>query len=325
MPEIVCLGEPIVDMVATEATPSLVEATEFTKAAGGAPLNVAAAVARLGGSSGIICKTGGDHFGNFIRQNLAACGVDVSHFLQDPDYATQLAFIAVDENGVPDFSFHVKRSADQMLRPSEIDEHYIWDAQVFHFGTITLINQPARDATREAVRIATEAGILISLDPNLRPTLWPDMNQAFRWMSEAIHDCDVLKLSQEELEFVTGTSVLEEGVRTLYDMGPELVAVTMGADGAYIYNGEDGKHIPGFEVTVADTVGCGDAFVAGMLVGLLESGENEAEVDLYTLGKIATFANGAAALTATGSGVISSLPTRQQVEEFLDSHGVRFI
>jgi len=320
VPDIVCLGEPIVDMVATQPSRSLLEATEFTKAAGGAPLNVATGVARLGGSSGVIGKAGGDHFGDYIRQSLEECGVDVTYFLQDPEYATQLAFVAVDEDGVPDFSFHVKHSACQMLWPSEIDENYIRDAQVFHFGTISLINQPFRDTTREGVRIAAEAGIIVSLDPNLRPSLWPDMNEAFRWMSEAIHDCDVLKLSQEEMEFATGTSVLEEGVRTLYDMGPELVAVTMGAEGAYIYNGDDGQHVPGFQVTVADTVGCGDAFVAGMLLGLLESGQSEAEVDLYTLGKIATFANATAALTATGSGVIPSLPTRQQVEEFLNSH-----
>ena len=320
MPDIVCLGEPIVDMVCTQPTRSLIEATQFTKAAGGAPLNVAAAVARLGGSSGIICKTGGDHFGDYIRQNLEACGVDVEYFLQDPEYATQLAFVAVDENGVPDFAFHVKRSANQMLRPSEVEENYIWDAQVFHFGTISLINQPARDATLEAVRIAAEAGIIISLDPNLRPTLWLSLNDAFRWMVQAIEQCDVLKLSQEELQFITGTSELEEGAKTLYDMGPELVAVTRGAQGAYVYNGEEGGHVPGFEVTVADTVGCGDAFVGAMLLGLLESGQDVSEVDWYTMRGIATFANAAAALTATGSGVIPSLPTRQQVEEFLDNH-----
>ena len=320
MPDIVCLGEPIVDMVCTQPSRGLLEATNFTKAAGGAPLNVAAAVARLGRSSGIICKTGGDHFGDFIRQNLEACGVDTEHFLQDPECPTQLAFIAVDEDGVPDFAFHVKRSADQMLRPSEIAENYIWDAEVFHFGTITLINQPARDATLAAVRIAAEAGIIISLDPNLRPTLWPDLNEAFRWLVAAVAMCDVLKLSQEELEFITGTAELEEGARTVYDMGPEVVAVTMGARGAYVFDGEAGEHVPGFAVQVRDTVGCGDAFTAGMLVGLLESGQSEDEVDRYTLRKIATFANAAAALTATGSGVIPSLPTRQQVEEFLGEH-----
>ena len=321
MPDIICLGEPIVDMVCTQPGRDLLAATNFEKAAGGAPLNVAAAAAKLGRSSGVICKTGGDHFGDFIRHSLEDCGVDVEYFLQDPEYATQLAFVAVAEGGVPDFGFHVKRSADQMLWPREIDESYIWDAQVFHFGTITLINQPARDATLEAVRIAGEAGIMISLDPNLRPTLWPSLDVAYRWFVEAIASCDVVKLSAEELQFVTGATVLEEGVKTVYDMGPELVAVTMGADGAYVYNGEEGEHVPGYEVTVADTVGCGDAFTAGMLVGLLESGEEEGGVDLYTLRKIATFANAVAALTATGRGVIPSLASRQQVEEFLHSRG----
>jgi len=317
MPDIICLGEPIVDMVCPEPARDLAAASNFDKLAGGAPLNVAASAARLGASSGVVCKAGGDHFGDFMRLNLEACGVDTEHLLQDPDYATQLAFVAVDEQGVPDFSFHVKRSADMMLSSSELDWSYIDTAEIFHFGTITLINTPVRRATLDAVRWAAEQGIMISLDPNLRPALWPDLREAMRWFLQAIAKCDLLKVSAEEMEFVTGTRDLESGADTLWEMGPELVAITLGPEGAYAYNGHQGGHIPGFGVDVVDTVGCGDAFTAGVLVKLLESDADVAELDWLALKEIMMFANATAALTATGKGGIPAMPARQQVDEFL--------
>jgi len=317
MPDIICLGEPIVDMVCTQPANNLLAATNFDKLAGGAPLNVAAAAARLGASSGVICKAGGDHFGDFVRLNLEVCEVNTEHFLQDPDYATQLAFVAVDEQGVPDFSFHVKRSADMMLSSSELDWSYINTAEIFHFGTITLINTPVRKATLDAVQWAADQGITISLDPNLRPALWPNLKEAMRWFLEAIAKCDFLKVSAEEMEFVTGTGDLESGAETLWEMGPELVAITLGAEGAYAYNGHEGGHVPGFGVDVVDTVGCGDAFTAGVLVKLLESETDVADFDWPTLKEIMTFANATAALTATSSGGIPAMPGRTQVQEFL--------
>ncbi len=320
MPDIICLGEPIVDMVSTQPARNLVAASNFDKLAGGAPLNVAAAAARLGASAGVICKAGGDHFGDFMRLNLETCGVDTEHFLQDPDYATQLAFVAVDEQGVPDFSFHVKQSADMMLSSSELNWSYINTAEIFHFGTITLINTPVRNATLDAVQWATEQGIMISLDPNLRPALWPDLNEAMRWFLQAIAKSDFLKVSAEEMEFVAGTKDLESGANVLWEMGPELVAVTLGPEGTYAYNGHQGGHIPGFTVEVADTVGCGDAFTAAVLVKLLESDSDIAELDWLALKEIMTFANATAALTATGKGGIPAMPSRQQVDEFLHRH-----
>ncbi len=317
MPDIICLGEPIVDMVCTQPANNLVVASNFDKLAGGAPLNVAAAAARLGASSGVICKAGGDHFGDFMRLNLKVCEVDTEHFLQDPEYATQLAFVAVDEQGIPDFSFHVKRSADMMLSSSELDWSYINTAEIFHFGTITLINTPVRKATLDAVQWAAEQGIMISLDPNLRPALWPNLKEAMRWFLEAIAKCDFLKVSAEEMEFVTGTGDMESGAGALWEMGPELVAITLGPDGAYAYNGHQGSHIPGFTVDMADTVGCGDAFTAAVLVKLLESDTDVTDLDWPTVKKIMTFANATAALTATGKGGIPAMPSRTQVDEFL--------
>lgn len=317
MPDIICLGEPIVDMVCPEPARDLVAALNFNKLAGGAPLNVAAAAAQLGASSGVICQTGRDHFGDFMRQSMEACGVETTGFLQHPDYATQLAFVALDEQGVPDFDFHVKRSADQMLEPSQLDRSYITSAKIFHFGTITLIDTPVRDATIQAVQWAAEAGLTISLDPNLRESLWPDLRQARKWFEWAISRCDFLKISKEEMEFVTGAGDLEKGAAALQQMGPELIAVTLGPEGAYAYVERYRGHIPGFAVQVADTVGCGDAFTAGVLVGLLESKTELSRLPGESVEDIMTFANAAAALTATDKGGIPAMPARQQVDQFL--------
>jgi fructokinase len=315
MPDIITLGEPIIDMVAMEPSPDLVSAMHFTKAAGGAPLNVAAAVARLGGSAGVICKAGGDHFGDFMRQTLEGIGVDLECFIQDPEYPTQLAFVSKDENGVPDFAFHVKRSADTMLEVDDIDAEYIAEGLVFHFGTITLIHEPVRSATRQALRVAQDQGLLISLDPNLRPTLWPSPEEALRTFLNTVPECDLLKVSEEELAFLTAQQDLQAGAQAAVDMGPELVLVTRGAEGAYFYraDGVSGS-LPGFPVPVVDTVGCGDTFVAAMLTQLVEAEPDLEDLTEEQLAQMVRFANAAAALTATGAGVMGSLPDRAAVE-----------
>jgi fructokinase len=319
MPDIITLGEPIVDMVATEPSPDLVSALHFTKAAGGAPINVAAAVARLGGSSGVIAKAGGDHFGDFMRRTLEGIGVDLEGFVQDPDFPTQLAFVSKDAAGVPDFAFHVKKqSADTMLQIDDIDAEYLGAGVIFHFGTITLIHEPVRSATRHALRVARDQGLLISLDPNLRLTLWPSPDDALRVFLQTVPECDVLKVSEEELVFLTGQRELEAGAQAAMEMGPELVLVTRGPEGAYFYRADGVRgSMPGFAVEVADTVGCGDACVGAMLLQFVEAEPDVEDLTAQQLADMVRFANAAAALTATGAGVMGSLPEREAVEKML--------
>ncbi len=317
MPDIVTLGESLIDMVSTQPGMGLVNSTEFEKAAGGAPTNVAAGVAALGVEAGLISKVGDDHFGAFLRQTLQDVEVDLGHFIMTPDYETQLAFVAISPEGVPDFSFHVKRSADQMLTADEIMPRYIEDAEIFHFGSITLISEPVRSATLRAIKLAGDAGLLISYDPNLRPPLWPDLDMAHQWITEGVGMCDVIKVSLEEMTFITGLEDPQRGMGALWDMGPELVAVTRGGEGCYYLTEHAFGEVRGFQVPVDETTGCGDAFVAGMLVWLLECEKDVSELEDADLQDLFSFANAAGALTATGKGAIPSLPSREEVHELL--------
>jgi fructokinase len=317
MPDIVCLGEALCDLVSNQPGMGLVHSTTFEKAAGGAPTNVAAGAAILGAEAGLIAKVGKDHFGEFLRQSLFDAGVDLTGFVLTPEYETQLAFVAVNSEGVPDFSFHVKRSADQMLAPEDLSSDFIAAASVFHFGSITLINEPARSATLRAIELAGDNALLISYDPNLRPPLWPSMEDAHHWICEGVRMCDFLKVSEVELAFITGLEDPQDAIRALWDMGPELVAVTLGPDGCMFYNGQILGTAPGVQVPVEETTGCGDAFVAASLVWLLECERDLSALTEQDLAEMFRFANAAGALTATGKGAIPSLPTRNEVHELL--------
>ncbi len=325
MPQVVCLGEALIDMVSLERGVDLVHAPGFEKAAGGAPANVAAGVAVLGTSAGFIGKVGDDFAGRFLKETLYDCQVDVSHLILDPDHRTQLAFVAVLPDGSPDFTFYIERSADMCLEPDEIDADYIAEADIFHFGSITLINEPVRSATLRAIDVATEEGLLISYDPNLRPPLWPDLETARREITAAIELVDVIKISEVELEFITGTTDLAQGAAQILQMGPELVAITLGSQGCYYANERAAGSLPAFQVPVEETTGCGDAFVAGMLVKLLEYMDEDVEpgeLDEAQLRDVFTFANAAGALTATEKGAIPALPSREEVEELLRDRSV---
>lgn len=323
MPNIVCLGEALVDMLSTAPGLSLVQTPEFHKAAGGAPTNVAAACAILGGSAGLIAQVGQDSFGEYLRQTLWDSGVDLTHFSVNKDYATQLAFVARDERGVPDFAFHVKQSADQMLTIDEFDDDYIATADIFHFGSITLINEPAKAATLHALEVALDEGLLVSLDPNLRPPLWKSLDQAYDEIHAVVAQCDFLKVSEQEMTFLTGHDDLELGLRALYELGPELVAVTLGPVGCAINSGGTLMHLPAYRVPVLDTTGCGDAFVAATLVQLSEEERDIADLEAADLERIFRFANATAALAATAEGAIPAMPGREEVYELLELGGLK--
>jgi fructokinase len=317
VPDIICLGEALIDMVAQNIG-GLAHALGFDKAPGGAPANVAAGIGILGGNVGFIGKVGNDPWGACLEETLHGCNVDVSRLVRTDEEFTRLAFVALKENGGHDFLFHGRRGADELLAPEDLSQEYIADASIFHFGSITTIHDPARLATYEAVKFARDAGLVVSYDPNLRPALWPDLDRARNQMTLAMELVDFVKVSGEELEFLTGTRDLEVGAKALYDLGPDLITVTLGEEGCFFYHANASGNVPGFKVEVEDTVGCGDAFVAGMLLLLNESESDLADLTGEDLTSIGRFANAAAAITATGSGAIPALPARGEVEELLE-------
>ncbi len=324
MPDIVTIGEALIDFISVQKGVLIENSSGFTAAPGGAPANVAVAVAKLGGSSGFIGKVGADSFGKMIRNALTEAGVDLDSFKMDTAVNTTLAFVATRENDEPDFTFYRNHcGADIALRPDELDEGYISEAKIFHFGSLNFTSEPLKSATMRAVEIATGAKRIISFDPNLRPSLWDNLQTAKVEMETGLEYADIVKLTEEELEFLAGTAHLVKGTNLLLKYGPRLVIVTRGGRSSFFNNGMITCDVPVFEVDFVEATGAGDAFVGGVLVSILERvnkglplfelGENEAR-------DIITFANACGALTVTKKGVIPALPTLKDVQSFIDKN-----
>ena len=320
--DVICLGEALIDFVSLQSGVSLIEAESFRKAAGGAPANVSVGLARLGARALFIGKVGDDPFGRFIQKTLDDSGVDTSGMVFSPDTRTGLAFVSLTAEGERDFVFFRNPSADMTFRPEEVRADLFPQASVFHYGSITLIDEPARAATFHALDLARQAGALISYDPNLRLNLWPSAEAARRGMQEGMAHARIVKTSEEELEFLTGLSDQARAARTLLDGGAELVAVTAGARGCRYFTARAEGGLPGFVVPVVDTTGAGDGFVAGMLVGLLPAwrqGRHPGDLPAAELDPLFRYANAVGALATTTHGAIPALPTADRVAAFLAS------
>ena len=318
MPEIICLGELLVDLCATEADVSLAQATGFTKAPGGAPANVAAAAQRLGASAGFIGAVGADAFGDFLACVLAAEGVDVSA-LRRTDTPTPLAFAAVHSDGTSDFSFY-HHGGLTALAADDVDAGYLAGAEALHFGSISRIHHGARAATDKARAVAAEEGMIVSYDPNYRPRLWADDAEARRRILEGFDGATVAKVSQEEWAFILDTNDFAAGAARLLGMGVTLVLRSEGAAGASFATAACSGHVDGFVVDSVEFTGAGDAFVASILVSLLElrrSGRRVHTLGEDHLSRIVRRANAVGALATTTPGAIPAMPTRAKVDAFL--------
>lgn len=311
MVDAITFGEALIDFVSTESGVSLIEAMAFKKAAGGAPANVAVGLSRLGVSSGFMGKVGDDDFGHFLAQTLAENGVDVSALLFSDEARTALAFVSLKEDGERDFMFYRHPSADMLIRPEEIDCDYIGSAKVFHFGSISLISEPSRSATLAAVESAREHGLLISYDPNLRLSLWPSATDARQGIESGWALADVIKISEDELEFLSSAQDLERRVDEVFHSDLKLLVVSRGREGCYFATRRERGYVPGYRVATVDTTGAGDGFVAGLLTGLLEIGLQLDSAE--ELPDVLRLANAVGALTTTMRGAIPALPARSAV------------
>ncbi len=320
--DVLCLGELLVDFVALEQGLLIHQGPKFQPAAGGAPANVAVGVAKLGLHSGFIGKVGKDSFGTFLKETLVAQGVDTQYLMEDPCTRTTLAFVAIGEHGERDFVFYRDPGADTQLLARELVPQYIEQARIFHFGSISLSQEPVRQATLEALRIARKANLLISYDPNYRDTLWPDEATAIEQMRFGMTMADLVKVSEEELCLITNRDSWWTGAQALMEDFSEIscLLVSRGAEGCTAVTRQGRLDVPGFAVKAVDTTGAGDAFVAGFLVSLLR---RQIAVDHYMvveeLAESLEFANAAAAMSTLTSGAIPSLKTAMEVEDWLAS------
>jgi fructokinase len=306
---VVCFGELLIDFVALESGVSVGEASGFKKAPGGAPANVAVAVARLGVSSAFLGQVGDDPFGHHLAGVLKADKVDVSGLRFSTQARTALAFVALTAEGDRSFVFYRQPSADMLMRPEDVKLEVLDGGRILHFGSITLIHEPSRSATLAAIQAARAKGMLISYDPNLRLALWPNADAARAGMLEGLNFAHIVKISEEEVEFLTGAN----DIAPLWRPDMQVMAVTRGEHGSSIHTRTQQVDLPGFDVATVDTTGAGDGFMAGLLVKMLEYSDRF-EAHLAESGR---FANAVGAITTTQRGAIPSLPTRTQVEAFL--------
>ncbi len=316
--EAVCLGELLIDFVPDVSGVTLEEARAFHKAAGGAPANVAVGLARLGVRTGFMGKVGDDPFGRFLAGVLDADGVDTSRLVRDPKTLTALAFVSLTSRGDRDFLFYRNPSADMVYAPAEVDVTYLRHARLLHVGSISLIQDPSRAATLRALDAADEGGLWISYDANLRLSLWPSPDAARDGIRSVWRRAHVIKISEDELEFLTGDRGLG-AARALRHDKLRLLVVTRGDAGAYYLTPKGEGEVPGFKVRTVDTTGAGDAFTAALLASVLE--RERLEDDREGLAEAVRRANAYAALTTTRRGAIPALPTREELEAFRAEHG----
>lgn len=318
MIDVAALGELLVDFTCNGSSAQgnpLYEANP-----GGAPCNVLAMLAKLGKRTAFIGKVGDDQFGHFLRQTGLEAGISMDNLVMDAQSHTTLAFVKTAENGDRDFSFYRDPGADALLTADEVPEDTVVGAKIFHFGSLSLTGEPVRSATQRAVALARSAGCILSFDPNLRPPLWRSLEQAREQIFWGLAQCDVLKISDDELLFLTGERDFDMGVSKLAEQFPNLrlINVTAGAQGSIAYYQGLRVFQPGLALGgVIETTGAGDTFCACVLNFLLEHGLEY--LTAQELSQMLRFANAAAYLVTTRRGAIRSMPEPEQVSALLQS------
>ena len=314
--DVVALGELLIDFTCVSA-----DADGYpTMAAhpGGAPANFLAAVTKFGGKTALLGKVGTDTFGRLLTGTLEQAGIETRGIVVSNDVFTTLAFVTLDEHGDREFAFSRKPGADTQLRFSELNLPLIDEAKAFHFGTLSLTDEPARATTYRAVAYAKERGKLITFDPNLRKPLWKDLETAREQMLWGLSQADVVKISDEEIEFLFGLSPQEGAKKILGDYGVKLVFATCGADGCWFENQNACGHVDSLKgIKVVDTTGAGDIFGGSAVWKVLQTGKRPEELNEAELREAVHFACTAAGLSTTKPGGISSVPELSTVAAIL--------
>ncbi|MFA5676459.1 MAG: carbohydrate kinase [Christensenellales bacterium] len=293
----------------------------FMQNPGGAVANVAAAACGFGIESAFMGMVGDDVFGNYLVDVLDSKGVDTSSVVKSDLYNTTLAIVHLFDNGDRDFSFYRKPGADIMFSADMIDERKLRGISVFHFGSLSFTDEPVRGATFSALDIAKKAGVTISYDPNYRAALWGDKKTAKEYMLKGLEYADILKISDNEVDFLFGKMPYKDAAKMLVSRGIKLVFVTMGGSGAVYANRHGAGHAQGFAAKMADATGAGDCFTAAALSKYLNSGKGLNQLSLEDAHGFALFANAAASLCVEKMGGIPAMPSLKQAEERLKTRG----
>lgn len=314
--DIVALGELLIDLtqngVSEQGNPIL-EANP-----GGAPCNVLALLSKLGHKTAFIGKVGCDGFGNQLKEALKEIGISTLGLCWDENVHTTLAVVHTLDGGDRDFSFYRNPGADMRLTAKELNAELIRNGKLFHFGTLSMTDEPVRSATYKAITIAEEAGALRSFDPNLRIPLWSDLNVAKEQVLYGLAHCDILKISDNEIQWLTEKEDFDEGIRWIRNHFPQiqLILLSMGKDGSRAYSGDNAIEVPAVRcVDTIETTGAGDTFFAGVLHYVLNWGlriYNKAE-----LTEMLSFANAAAAIITTKKGALRVMPEEHEIHELL--------
>lgn len=315
--DVVTLGELLIDF--TDNGMSAQGNTMFEANPGGAPCNVLAMLNKLGHPTAFIGKVGKDIFGLKLKSVLEEVGIDTSNLIVDEDARTTLAFVQTFEDGDRDFSFYRNPGADMLLTADEVDGELVKSARLFHFGTLSMTHEGVREATKKAIRLAKEAGAVVSFDPNLRPPLWKSLDDAKEQAAYGFTQCDVLKISDNEIQWFTGEEDYDKGIEKLrqeYDI--PLILLSMGKDGSRAYYKDLRVEMPSFiQKETIETTGAGDTFGGCCLHYVLEYGLDGLNEE--RLKEMLTFANAAASIITTRKGALRVMPEVEEVKRFIES------
>ena len=313
--DVTALGELLIDFTSNGISSQWNPLFEANP--GGAPCNVLAMLQKLGKKTAFIGKVGNDIFGKMLREKVAATGIDINALLVDEKVNTTLAFVQTLADGDREFSFYRNPGADMMLTASEIDEEKIRDSKIFHFGTLSMTAEGVEEATKKAIAIAKESGCILSFDPNLRLPLWNSEEKAKEMISYGLSICDILKISDNEIEFMTGTTDIDAGIAKIQEeYNIPLIFATLGKDGSKAYYKDMCVYVEGFaNPATIETTGAGDTFCANALNFVLEHGMDSLTEE--NLKELLTYANAAASLITTRKGALCVMPTKKEIEDYL--------
>ena len=316
--DVVALGELLIDFTEnglSEQGNPLLEANP-----GGAPCNVLSMLQKLGDKTAFIGKVGNDGFGHLLTKAVQEQGIDTTGLVYDNDVHTTLALVLKKENGDRDFAFYRNPGADMNLKEEEVNESLIASSSIFHFGTLSLTDESVKKATQKAVKVAKENGLTITFDPNLREPLWRSLEEAHEQVAWGLQQADVVKISDNEITWFTGMDNYEEGIAFLQKEYPnlKLICLSMGGDGSKAVYRDVHVAYPAFlqEATI-ETTGAGDTFCACMIHTVLENGIDH--LDEEKLKEMLKFANAAASLVTTKKGALRVMPTKEEVETFIEN------